>query len=163
VTDNLTVTFQNQIIQIGLLGVPKRVWGLCNRAVLIVECEGVGGRDRLIVVPHLNVVGVTVVSRKQVNVAEDAVIAEEILILKIASRAPFIHLADKLVFALAECQGKFGGAMRYCGVANVFAIEEKLNAGRNALENYIVFALCHLGCYGYEPSVYAEGVIVGNV
>ena len=67
--------------------------------------------------------GVTVVSRKQVNVAEDAVIAEEILVLKIASCAPLAHLYYNLVFSPSESKGKLRGAVRYAAVAYILAVE----------------------------------------
>ena len=83
---------------------------------------------------------------KKVYVTENSVKAEAVLILKIAARAPLIHLYSYGVFTLANVLGDIKLALKMCALckAHVFSVYVKNSAGCNSLK-YDVGILTYVG------------------
>ena len=70
----------------------------------------------------------------QQHIAENAVVAEHILIFQIGAVAPAMYHRQQLVLPGLHLAGqvKFGGVVRTLGIADVLAVQIEVQAGRNA-------------------------------
>ena len=100
---------------------------------------------------------------KKINVAENAVEAEEILVLKIASRAPLMYLGNDAVFAdlYKRRHVKFCLQVVALAVTDVCAVDVERNVGANALENDVMLLFV---VRNFEISrINAERIVIGNI
>ena len=96
---------------------------------------------------RLDVPDVRAVVRGQIDIAEDAVVAEHVLRLKIGAAAPLVDEHDQLVLAVEHelSDVELGGVVAPLAVAYVHAVEVDLHARRGAEKGQEVFEAAPCG------------------
>ena len=159
----LSCLLDHYCIEIGLLGAPE------DRSVSIgffhfgiKELIAVITVKLFVISAYADIKEVSLRSCKKIYVTEDTVVTEEILILKIASYTPFIHLGDYLVISCLKRHLELRCAMRNSRKAYVLTVDEKLNTRGNTLKHQICFHFRLFCIHADDLAVYTHGIIVGN-
>ena len=176
--DDLAASLQNNRVKEWLFRIPQNgVFRAEHKFVLhIFFCQhGFSGQylyigsafqtdfDLLVIREHLHIADVVFRPLQDVNIPENAVIAEEILILQIASAAPLKYLCPDGVFPLTDKVRNIKLCLQVAalGKAHISAIYIQIGTGGHALKDKV--NLSPLLPEHKFPLINATGIVIGHI